>query len=375
MCVHVLVCQNEHLWNALVFRSKLTLPDHFWHLANVHYILSDEKSYILLPFVNRNILGFKALLSYGLRMSGGPAPLKYHPLSFCVNSTYKALSLLVETENYDIVSITTKLYSNKFYVLLIKELVNKFSKNSNLKMLVHMLKARILFADDRSYDHLWQKLYNKKVRNTVRKFIRWGGKVKVLEEPLVHVKDILRCNLSSPQRQGRPLPSSYINPTLVYRSLKLYVDKYMKYGKFYVYGAFLDNELVGYSYILLHNGHAYVSRFIVDLKYGRYCVGEGLLDGILKDLVESKFVKKIQYAYWSPLSAPGVDHFLKQFGFTIGKELVIFVLNKSVPLEFFMRFFLKLKVHEIGKISKYLKHKKFYFVVRPLKNLFMRFLI
>ena len=100
-----------------------------------------------------------------------------------------------------------------------------------------------------------------------------------------------------------------------------------------------------------------------------------MLDGILKDLIKSKFVKEIQYAYWSPLSAPGVDHFLKQFGFTIGKELVIFILNKSVPLEFFMKFFLRLKVHEIGKISKYLKHKKFYLVVRPLKNLFMRFLI
>ena len=246
MCVHILICRDEHLWNELVFRSKLTLPDHFWHLADIHYILSDRKNYVLLPFVNRSILGFKALLSYGLRMSGGPAPLKCYPLSSCINSIYKALLLLIETENYDIINVTTKLYSNRFYALIIKELVNKFSKyNDNLEVLVHTLKARILFVGDGGYDYLWQKLYNKKVRNAVRKFIKYGGKVRVLEEPLAHVKDILRCNLSSPQRQGRPLPSSYINPTLVYGGLKLYVDKYMKNGKFYVYGAFLDNELVG----------------------------------------------------------------------------------------------------------------------------------
>ena len=370
----MLVCRDERLWNELVFHSKLTLPDHFWHLADIHYILSEGDNYILLPFVNRNFMGFKALLSYGLRMSGGPAPLKRYSLNSYLDSIYKALLQLIEDGDNDVVNITVKLYGNDFYISLAKGLLYRFSKCDDLRVLTHLLKARVIFVGGKSYDYLWRSVYNKKVRNAVRKFIKCGGKVEILEEPLSYIKDILLCNLSSPRRQGRPLPPSYTNPRLVYEGLKLYVNKYMKYGKFYVYGAFLNDELVGYSYVLLHNHHAYISRFIVNLNYRRCCVGEGLLDGVLRDLIRLGSVREVQYAYWSPISAPGVDHFLRQFGFTVGKELAIFIFKKSVLFEHFLKFLFRVRTYGFEK-GGFLKYKRLYLAIRPLKNLLMKFLI
>jgi len=266
------------------------------------------------------MLGYKIALSFSLKMSGGP----FVSNELITLNHYNAIAFILKSllEHYDIVNIAVKLHINKFYYELLRTVLEHILSLNNIAFSLFPLYSRVLKVS--SYDTIWRRSYSKKARNAVRKFRRNNGTVKRIKDPLNYLKDILRCNRSSPVRQGRRLPRSYTGPLIVYRNL-VYFKKYLEKDLFHVYGAFLDDKLVGYSYVISCNGYAYVSRFIIDRFYKSYCVGEGLLDGIIRELALGKMVRRIQYGYWSPKFAPGIDHFLRQFGFKEGKELAIFI--------------------------------------------------
>ena len=326
--MQVRVCNDKGLWNYFVNASPYSLPDHFWEHADVHVIVYERDKVVLIPFTKRRFMGFNILLSYGLRRSGGPFPAStIHDLSWATRIVPRVINSLIQDYGYNAINITLKTYVNVYYRLVLRELLRYYRRKNYMKLLRYMLRARVLDVENKSYEEIWWKHYNKKARNAVRKFMKNKGEVRRLGNPLVYLKDILLCNLSSPKRQGKPLPPTYTNPFLVYKGLKQ-IARYMEDKKAQVYGAFLDNKLVGYSYVIYHNGYAYISRFLIHAHYTRYCIGEGLLDGIIRDLIKQK-IRKIQYGYWSPRSAPGIDHFLRQFGFREGIEQALIICSES----------------------------------------------
>ncbi len=320
--------------------ADIATSDHLWFTGDKHLLLEipgeNEANYLLLPYRERRLLGLKVMLSHGVRHSGGIAVYKSKNIKL-EDLAVLLLGLLREMlEHYDVVNLTIKGYLNNYMTTLLRFLLRYARKESwsrSFKVIVVPLYARVLrLYEAGSFDNVWRGFFNKKVRNAVRKFERQGGVVKRLSSPLDYVKDILRVNLSNPLRQGKPLPPSYTNPSMLVSSLKRLVQDYAGNGKFIVYGAFIKNELVGYAYIVRHGGHAYISRFMVDLSYAKCMVGEGLLSGIIKDLMmdQTEKTRVIQYAYWTPKTYPGIDHFLRQHGFEPGIELALFLHKREI---------------------------------------------
>ena len=316
--INIKICRNMDLWNNMVIKSPFALVDHFWSNASLHIIIEHGFSKILFPFkkIQFRKIPMCILLSYGLRMSGGPTSLNDMP-SNLINYLLENLLNYMKNSKIDLVNFTIKTYiDNKFSKKIIKILINKKDVD------IDILNARILRITS-NFDEIWSKSFNKKVRNLVRKFKKSGGIVADLKDPIDYINDIMECNLSQPIRQGKPLPISYIDRNLVYNGLISLKREYNE--RFRFYGAFIDNKLVGYAYILWHNGHAYISRFLIHRKYKRYGTSEGLLSGIIEDLSQTNKINIIQYAYWAPRSSPGVDHFLRQHGFKNGKEIAFFI--------------------------------------------------
>ena len=176
---------------------------------------------------------------------------------------------------------------------------------------------RILKLHD--FNSIWKSM-SKKARNRYRYFVRNRG-VVFKANPEKYIHEILEINVSSPIRQGRPLPRSYTEPREVIMNAKMWgYDVRRGIATFYV--AKLDGKIVGYAYIPHLNKHAYVARFMTHYSYMKYGVGNGLLIEIIKDLIENRKAEILQYGYWRNVN-PGINHFLKQHGFKTLPEVVI----------------------------------------------------
>ncbi len=133
---------------------------------------------------------------------------------------------------------------------------------------------------------------NKKARNLVRKF-RKHGVVRIID-PITYGKEIVEINRSFILKQGKLVFKHYIDPLTHYLATKRRIEEYGNY--FIVYGAFINNRLVGYAYILWYNNVALIERFMSHKGYMKYAVSNGLLASILEDL-SNKGIKYVYYGY------------------------------------------------------------------------------
>ncbi len=297
-------------WLSLIGRSKYALPDHLWAERNIHLkFFKRGGGFIAFNFNRKVSLGLRLILSFGLRRSGGffvDNLSNLNKINYVIRSFRSA---------FDLFNFTFKLHYN---VNLASAIVKAINKYSNIYFSV--LHARVLELKG-GYNYIWRRKFNKKARNLARKFRKLGGAVRSVCNPIKLIDDIMECNLSNPFRQGRYLPQSYLDRALVIKGLK---SRFYNERFHHFIGAFLDDKLVGYSYLSILNGYGYISRFLVHENYKGYGVSEGLMASIIKFLCDHG-VEKVQYGYWDPKSAPGVDHFLKQHGFEDGPELAVFI--------------------------------------------------
>ncbi len=307
-------CSERERWDSMVRASTYTLPEHLWPYSSQHVrVLKNGRAALLLPLQSRIEGGVK--IAYSRRRgSGGPAPLRGLD---DLEVLPEALSDLRRV-GYDLLVFTVKAHWIPRYVLGLSRILLE----GGFAPKITVMHARILDLEE-DWDRIWSSKLSKKVRNLVRKFRRSGGTVQRIEDPLSLLPQIISCNMSSTVRQGRPLPNNYTRPELVAGRLRLMND----YREFSFHGAFLNDRLVGYAHVILLNGYAYVSRFLTHAGALRSGVSEGLLAGVLEEMSSTGRAKRVQYAYWSPLSHPGVDHFLRQFGFDVGIEYKL-----AVPL-------------------------------------------
>ena len=297
--------ESPYEWNTLVLNSHYTSPTHFFSEADYHLRIITQGEVYLAPFKVVKFYNNKVLLSYGTRVDGGLVPLRsFSHLDECINE----LVCFLRDKSFDIFNLTFKRYYMKEYVDNVVELISSRSKH---RVTIY---ARILPLM-REFSYIWTNKFNKKARNLVKKFKKSNGIVKVLDRPLDYINEIMEVNLSAPIRQGRPMPPSYTNREIVIKSLEASLKE--KKGHLKVYGAFIHDKLVAYSYVVEHNGYAYISRFLTHTKYFKYAVSNGLISAIIEDLC-NRNIEVVQYGYWSR-HHKGVNHFLKQHGFERGK--------------------------------------------------------
>ena len=342
-----LTCQK--VWDSIVLKNPLSTSDHLYLTSPEHLLVKvsgHHKYAFLLPAESVSIAGRKALVSFGNRRSGGLLPLRLKISDEEISEIGEAMMLAINgifQKGYVIVNFTLKTYINDFFNKVLLSMLASSKSNRKIRLLVSVLNARILHLRYPSYQHLWSKVYNKKVRNAIRKFEREGGKVEWIRNPLEHFKEIMRINWSSPIRQGVLLPTHYTDPHIVFSTLKKYHEIYGRDRIFRVYRAYIqEDETIGYAYVLKKGGHAYVSRFLIDMRYSYLNPGEGLLNGILRDLLNERDVKVVQYGYWSPRAHPGIDHFLKQFGFVVGQEVALWFFENKLDFKL-LNTYLRLK--------------------------------
>jgi hypothetical protein len=331
---------DQKAWDSIVLRNPLTTADHLYMTSPEHFIVKVSGHYqyaLLLPAESVSIAGRKALVSFGNRRSGGPLPLRVEVSDKEISEISEAVMLAVDNffkKGYAIVNFTVKTYINELFNKLLLAILTSGKNKEKIKPFINILNARVLYMNDLDYKNLWSKVYNKKVRNAIRKFERERGKVEHVKDPLNYFEEIMRINLSTPLRQGTPLPQHYTDPQTVFSTLKKYHEAYGRDGIFRVYRAYTqENKTIGYAYVLKKGGHVYISRFLIDIKYSSINPGEGLLNGILEDLLRERDIKVVQYGYWSPKAHPGIDHFLKQFGFTIGQEVALWFFKNDLDFK------------------------------------------
>jgi len=274
---------------------------------------------IALPFHSKELFKIKICYSFGKYVDGGPIPL-YHKtptreewIDFINNIT----------ENFDLTIVTLRRWCKPqaFFLHYLLSLRDKLCVG------VSEMYPRIIRVDKyRSFDDYWRSI-SKKARNRYRYFNRNKGSVAVAD-PRDKALDILRINYSSPIRQNRVLPKGYRIPMLIAKIIKNWKEEIREgLAKFYI--AVLDGKAVGYALITMLNGHAYFSRFLIHAGYSKYGVGNGLLIEVVRDLIENERVRIIQYGYWRNVN-PGINHFLKQHGFSRDVEYVVTISGSRI---------------------------------------------
>jgi len=337
-------------WNNMVLSSSYTSPTHFFSEADYHLKIILQGEVYLVPFKVSNFYGSKILISYGTRADCGIAPLgEFHYL----NQTVKKLVDYLRQRKIDAFNLTFKKYYMKEYVDKVTNALSPYLKY------VIIIYARILSLTN-EFNYIWTHKFNKKARNLVKKFKKLKGRVEILDNPLDYLEEIMETNLSVPVRQGRPMPRSYTDKRLVAKSLE---SSLKEKGKcFRVYGAFIQNKLVGYSYVVEHNGYAYISRFLTHAKYFKYAVSNGLISAIIEDLCRRN-VRIVQYGYWDKYYR-GVNHFLEQYGFEKGRVEAYFIpltRKGNLALKAF-KLIHRVKNSLVGKILKDIR-KSYYKVI------------
>ena len=296
--------EDFDLWYNLVTEtSYATYPA----LRSPHKLLIKYGSeHYLLPLKIMKIGKLAICESFGKNVDGGPIPLETTCQKNIKNFWRGFLNKIKHTCH--IVSLTLRPWI-KHHAHIIE-----FAKG---KYPFTYLFPRILKLQD--FNTIWKSM-SKKARNRYRYFVKNGG-IVFKDEPEKYVREILEINISSPIRQGRPLPKSYIDPRKVIMNAKIWGHDVRKgIASFYI--AKLDGKIVGYAYIPHLNKHAYVARFMTHYSYMKYGVGNGLLIEIIKDLIENRKAEILQYGYWRNVN-PGVNYFLKQHGFKTLPEVVI----------------------------------------------------
>ena len=297
--IRVREADDPEVWNRKIRRCPEASATHLFGYGERHLLIEVHDEEYAFPFIERRILGARVAASYGRRADGGLVPLSGR--TRLLPHALRALASALRDEGYDALCMALRLDTP--YRRRLRRALLACGGIEEPRL------ARVLDISG-GFDRLWTQAMNKKARNAVRKFLRHGGCVEIIN-PEEHLDELVEIGRSSPLRQGRPMPPSYTDPEelrkVIRRALSIFGDNMLAYG------ALIQGKIVGYAFIVHLNGYAYVSRFLIHMGYRSLCVGESLLAGILKDL-QQRGIRMVQYGYWSR-AHPGINHFLKQFGF------------------------------------------------------------
>ncbi len=285
--------------------------------ATVAYIYEKNGCKLVIPGKEKKVVGAHVFYSFGRSVDGGP--FSYHK-GECTNDDIASLLTYIG-EIYDLTVLTLRpwIKTHKKIWFLVKQkslegIVSSYSR----------IFPRILILDKPFQQYLSE--INKKARNRYRFFLKNGGRIEKAD-PISYIKDIAAINWSSPIRQGRPLPKSYLESKLIVNAAMLW-STHVKMGIASFYIAFLDDKAVGYAFVPHLNGHAYVSRILVHSRYLSKGTANALITEIVRDLISSKKAYLLQYGYWRK-SGEGVSSFLEKQGFRWAQEPVIAIARKS----------------------------------------------
>lgn len=184
---------------------------------------------------------------------------------------------------------------------------------------------RVVVTGEYSSFEDFYKSINKKARNRHRYFIKRRGEV-IEDNPLNYVREIMEVNLSQPVRQGKRLPSSYLKPSIVLRSVLLW-ERLRRAGKLRFYLAVINDVVTGYAVVPVFAGRALFSRFLIHANHLSTGAGNALIIEALKDLWDKADV--FQYGYWRGKN-PGINSFLEKNGFRALAEPIYLLVRPSL---------------------------------------------
>jgi hypothetical protein len=168
-------------------------------------------------------------------------------------------------------------------------------------------KASIMKVD-KSYEEVWQKVYDSKTRNMVRK------SQKELEFRIInildYVGDAVDCTWSKPERHGSVMPVYYRDEGL-FRQRQTQIAEIL--GQQAIsFGAFYKGKMIAYINTIRSYHEAIISNLLSHAKYWQYAPNNGLFDFMIQYYCKDEGINQLMYSFDG---VPEVDRFKKSVGF------------------------------------------------------------
>ena len=161
---------------------------------------------------------------------------------------------------------------------------------------------------DKSYEEVWQKVYDSKTRNMVRK------SQKELEFRIInildHVGDAVDCTWSKPERHGSVMPVYYRDEGL-FRQRQTQLAEILKEQSI-SFGAFYKGKMIAYINTIRSYHEAIISNLLSHAKYWQYAPNNGLFSFMTQHYCKDEGINQLMYSFDG---VPEVDRFKKSVGF------------------------------------------------------------
>ena len=168
-------------------------------------------------------------------------------------------------------------------------------------------KASIMKVD-KSYEEVWQKVYDSKTRNMVRK------SQKELEFRIInildYVGDAVDCTWSKPERHGSVMPIYYRDEGL-FRQIQTQIAEILKEQSI-SFGAFYKGKMIAYINTIRSYHEGIISNLLSHAKYWQYAPNNGLFDFMIQHYCKDEGISQLMYSFDG---VPEVDRFKKSVGF------------------------------------------------------------
>jgi hypothetical protein len=174
-------------------------------------------------------------------------------------------------------------------------------------------KASIMKVD-KNYEEIWQKIYDSKTRNMVRK------SQKELEFRIInildYVGDAVDCTWSKPERHGSIMPVYYRDEGLFRQRqtqlAEILSNDIQKKEQAISFGAFYKGKLIAYINTIRSYHEAIISNLLSHAKYWQYAPNNGLFDFMIQHYCKNEGINQLMYSFDG---VDSVDKFKHSMGF------------------------------------------------------------
>ena len=161
---------------------------------------------------------------------------------------------------------------------------------------------------DKSYEEVWQTIYDSKTRNMVRK------SQKELEFRIInildHVGDAVDCTWSKPERHGSVMPVYYRDEGL-FRQRQSQLAEILKEQSI-SFGAFYKGKMIAYINTIRSYHEAIISNLLSHAGYWQYAPNNGLFNFMIQHYCKDEGINQLMYSFDG---VPEVDRFKHSMGF------------------------------------------------------------
>ena len=161
---------------------------------------------------------------------------------------------------------------------------------------------------DKSYEEVWQKVYDSKTRNMVRK------SQKELEFRIInildHVGDAVDCTWSKPERHGSVMPVYYRDEGL-FRQRQSQLAEILKEQSI-SFGAFYKGKMIAYINTIRSYHEGIISNLLSHAGYWQYAPNNGLFNFMIQHYCKDEGINQLMYSFDG---VPEVDRFKNSMGF------------------------------------------------------------